>query len=33
MTSAPCWIRCVGDYPLWEAFRPELECLTEYAVG
>ena len=24
---------CLPKYPLWEAFRPELEVLTEYAVA
>ena len=24
---------CVHKYPLWDAFRPDLEVLTEYAVA
>ena len=24
---------CLGEYPLWESYRPDMEMLTQYAVA
>jgi len=24
---------CLGEFPLWESFRPDLEMLTQYAIA